>query len=69
MTGTRAPPPWDAIVAVERARHALTALRGYRDTLRPDPADPLRALAMVITEASKSFDLGPARQGIIAQLR
>lgn len=60
--------PWDAIVAVERTRHALTALRGCRDTLRLDPADPLRALAAVITEASESFDLGAARRGILARL-
>jgi len=60
--------PWEAIVAVERARHALTALRGRRDTLRLDPADPPRALAMVIREASESFDFGPARHGILAQL-
>ena len=59
---------WDAIVAVERARHALTALRGHRDALRPDPADPLGALAAVITEASESFDLGPVRRGILVQL-
>jgi predicted nucleotidyltransferase len=60
--------PWDTIVAVERARHALTALRGYRDRLRPDPADPLRALDLVITEASESVDFGPVRRGILAQL-
>ena len=60
--------PWDAIVAVERVRYALTALRGHRDALLLDPADPLRALAAVLAEASAAFDLGPARRGILAQL-
>jgi predicted nucleotidyltransferase len=60
--------PWEAVVAVERVRHALTALRGRRDTFQLDPADPLRALAEVITVAGESFDLGPARRGILVQL-
>ena len=60
--------PWDAIVAVERVRFALTTLRGHRDALRLDPADPLRALAAVVTEASECADFGPVRQGILAQL-
>jgi hypothetical protein len=59
---------WDAIAAVERARHALTALRGRRDQLPLDPADPLAVLAAVIAEASGSFDLGPARREILARL-
>jgi predicted nucleotidyltransferase len=60
--------PWDAVTAVERARHALTALRGHRDQLRPDPADPMAALAAVLAEASASFDLGPARRALLARL-
>lgn len=60
--------PWDAVTAVERARHALTALRGRRDGLVLDPADPLGALAAVTAEASRSFDLGPARRALLARL-
>jgi hypothetical protein len=59
---------WDAIVAVERARHALTALRGRRDGLRLDPADPLAALAALLAEATASFDLGPGRRALVDQL-
>jgi hypothetical protein len=59
---------WEAIVAVERARYALTTLRGRRDGLRLDPADPLGALAAVLAEATASFDLGPARQGLLEQM-
>jgi len=59
---------WDAIVAVERVRHALTELRGRRDGLRLDPADPLGALAAVLAEASASVDLGPSRQDLLDQL-
>jgi len=60
--------PWEAIVAVERARHALTTLRGRRDGFLLDPADPLRALAAVVAEANESVNFGPARRGILAQL-
>jgi predicted nucleotidyltransferase len=59
---------WDAIVAVERVRHALTELRGRRDGLRLDPADPLGALAAVLAEATASVDLGPSRQDLLDQL-
>jgi hypothetical protein len=59
---------WDAIVAVERVRHALTALRGRRDRLRLDPADPLGALAAVLAEATASFDLGERRRRLIEQM-
>jgi len=58
---------WDAIAAVERARHALTALRGHRDQLTPDPADPMAAIAAVLAEATSSFDLGPARRALLAR--
>ena len=57
---------WDAVAAVERARHALTALRGHRDQLRLDPSDPMAALAAVLAEATSSFDLGPARRALLA---
>jgi predicted nucleotidyltransferase len=59
---------WDAVTAVERVRHALTALRGHRDGLRLDPADPLSALAAVIAETASSFDLGPRRSALLEQL-
>jgi predicted nucleotidyltransferase len=60
--------PWDAITAVERARHALTALRGRRDGLRLDPADPLGALAAVVRQAAESFDIGPGRQALLERM-
>ena len=60
--------PWDAIVAVERARHALTALRGHRDGLPLDPASPRAALAAVIAQAAASFDLGPGRRALLERL-
>jgi predicted nucleotidyltransferase len=59
---------WEAIAAVERTRHALTALRGRRDQLKIDPAEPMAALAAVITEASASYDLGEPRRAILARL-
>jgi predicted nucleotidyltransferase len=59
---------WEAVTAVERARHALTALRGRRDGLRLDPADPLGALTAVIAETAASFDLGPRRRALVQQL-
>jgi predicted nucleotidyltransferase len=59
---------WDAIAAVERTRHALTALRGRRDGLALDPADPMAALAAVLAEATSSFDLGPARRALLGRL-
>ena len=42
-----------------RMRRSLPALRGRRDSLRPDPADPAGALAAVIAEAAACFDSGP----------
>jgi Nucleotidyltransferase domain len=60
--------PWDAIAAVERARHALTALRGHRDQLCLDPADPVAALTAVLAEATSSVDLGPPRRALLARL-
>ena len=59
---------WDAITAVERARHSLTALRGHRDSLRPDPADPAGALADLIGEACAAYDFGPRRARLLDQV-
>jgi predicted nucleotidyltransferase len=59
---------WEAVVAVERARHALTALRGRRDRVRLDPDDPLAVLAAVIAEARCRYDLGPQRRALLARL-
>ncbi len=52
---------WSAVAAVERMRGSLLALRGRRDTLRLDPADPADALAKVLAETRAACDLGPAR--------
>jgi predicted nucleotidyltransferase len=59
---------WEAIVAVEQARHAVTALRGRRDRLRLDPDDPLAVLAAVIAEARGRHDLGPQRRAVLARM-
>ena len=59
---------WEAIVAVERARHALTALRGHRDGLRLDTDDPLAVLAGVVAEAAVRYDLGPRRRALLARI-
>jgi hypothetical protein len=50
---------WEAAAGVERMRRSLLALRGQRDSLRPDLADPAGALAAVIAEAAAYFDFGP----------
>jgi hypothetical protein len=60
--------PWEAVAAVERARHALTALRGRRDGLLLDPADPAGALAAVVAEAAWSCEFGPVRAELLARL-
>jgi Nucleotidyltransferase domain len=60
--------PWDAITAVERARQSLTALRGRRDSLRLDPADPAGALAAVIAEAAESADFGSRRHSLLTKI-
>ena len=49
----------EAAAGVGRMRRSLPALRGRRDSLRPDPAGPARALAAVTVEAAASFDSGP----------
>jgi predicted nucleotidyltransferase len=59
---------WDAVAAVERMRQALVALRGQRDSLQLDPADPAGALAKVITEAATRYDFGQRRSALLEQL-
>jgi hypothetical protein len=56
---------WDAVVAVERIRRSLTALRSRRDGLHLDPADPARALATVLAEVQADYDLGPRRRALL----
>jgi hypothetical protein len=57
-----------AAAGVERMRRSLLALRGQRDTLRPDPGDPAAALAAVIAEAAACFDLGPRRWALLERI-
>jgi predicted nucleotidyltransferase len=59
---------WEAVAGVERMRQSLLALRGQRDSLRPDPADPAGALAAVIAEAAAYFDFGPRRRALLEQM-
>jgi hypothetical protein len=59
---------WDAIVAVERMRGSLVSLRGRRDGLLFDPADPAGALATVIGEAAAHADFGSRRSGLLEQI-
>jgi hypothetical protein len=40
-------------------------LRGRRDGLRLDPADPARALATVLAEVQADYDLGPRRRAVL----
>jgi predicted nucleotidyltransferase len=56
---------WEATAAVERMRGSLVELRGQRDTLQLDPADPAAALAAVIAEAQAHHDLGPHRRALL----
>ncbi|HEX5299176.1 MAG TPA: nucleotidyltransferase domain-containing protein [Streptosporangiaceae bacterium] len=56
---------WEAVAAVERIRRSLTDLRGRRDDLRLDPADPAGALATVLTELQADYALGPQRQALL----
>jgi hypothetical protein len=58
---------WEAVAAVERMRRSLTNLRGRRDGLRPEPADPAQALAAVLTEIQADYDLGPGRRALLRQ--
>jgi len=59
---------WEAAAAVERMRRSLRDLRGRRDTLRLDPADPGGALAAVIGEAQRAYDLGPRRRALLGKI-
>jgi predicted nucleotidyltransferase len=56
---------WAAVAAVERIRWSLTDLRGRRDGLRLDPADPAQALATVLAEVQADYDLGPRRRALL----
>lgn len=56
---------WEAVTAVERMRRSLTELRGGRDALRLDPAEPARALAAVLAEAEAGWDFGGRRQALL----
>jgi hypothetical protein len=50
---------------VERIRRSLASLRGHRDGLRLDPADPAGALATVLAEVQAGHDLGPTRRALL----
>jgi hypothetical protein len=56
---------WEAVAAVERIRRSLTDLRGRRDGLHLDPADPAGALATVLVEVQADYDLGPRRRALL----
>ena len=59
---------WEAVAAVERMRRSLVALRGRRDDLHLDPADPADALGQVVREAASSFDLGSRRSALLSKI-
>jgi predicted nucleotidyltransferase len=59
---------WEAAAAVERMRRSLLELRGRRDDLRLDPADPAGALAAVLAETQTAYDLGPARRDLLDRI-
>jgi predicted nucleotidyltransferase len=59
---------WHAVAAVERMRRSLLSLRGRRDDLHLDPADPADALAQVLHEAASSFDLGSRWAALLRQI-
>ena len=56
---------WEAAAAIERMRRSLTDLRGSRDALQLDPADPASALTTVIAEARAAYDLGTHRLAVL----
>jgi len=56
---------WEAVAAVERIRRSLTDLRGRRDGLRLDPADPAGALATVLAEVQTDYHLGLQRRALL----
>jgi hypothetical protein len=49
-------------------RQSLLSLRGRRDILLLDPADPTGAMAKVIAEAAAYFDFGPRRGALLEQI-
>jgi predicted nucleotidyltransferase len=59
---------WEAAAAVERMRRSLLELRGRRDNLRLDPADPAGALTAVLAETQSWHDLGPARRALLDRI-
>jgi predicted nucleotidyltransferase len=59
---------WEAAACVERMRRSLLTLRGQRDSLRLDPADPAGALAAVTAEAAAGFDFGPRRWALLERI-
>jgi predicted nucleotidyltransferase len=59
---------WEAAAAVERMRRTLVELRGRRDDLRLDPADPASALAAVLAETQAGYDLGPTRRALLDRI-
>jgi hypothetical protein len=56
---------WEAAAAVERVRRSLIQLRGRRDGLRLDPADPATALDLVLAGVAAEYDLGPGRRALL----
>ena len=59
---------WEAAAGAERMRRSLATLRGRRDGMRLDPADPADALAAVIAEAAADFDFGPRRRALLERI-
>jgi hypothetical protein len=59
---------WDAVTAVERMRKSLVSLRGRRDGLQLDPADPSGALALVLAETAARFRFGPRQAALLRQI-
>jgi hypothetical protein len=59
---------WDAVAAVQRMRQCLVVLRGRRDSLRLDPADPAGALRAVVAEAAAYWDFGPRRRALLERI-
>jgi len=45
--------------------HVVAHLRGRRDGLRLDPADPAGALATVLAEVQTDYGLGPQQRALL----
>jgi hypothetical protein len=58
---------WEAAAAVERVRASVATLRGRRDGLRLDPADPAAALRAVLDVLTDCHDLRPRRRALLAR--